>query len=65
MVLTPVIKCKSVVTRRRSMAYYSDFDEGNVSYIPEAKNQKDVIQLPDEQLRIGAQSHNLGYTTER
>jgi len=43
-----VIACKSAVARRRWMADFSDFDEGNVSYIPEAKDEKDDIQLSDE-----------------
>jgi hypothetical protein len=30
------------------MADFSAFDEGNVSYIPELKDEKDDIQLSDE-----------------
>jgi hypothetical protein len=43
-----VIASKSAATRRRWMADFLAFAEGNVSYIPEAKDEKDDIQLSDE-----------------
>jgi len=48
LILEPLIASKSAVTRRRWMSDFLTFDEGNVSYIPESKDEKDDIQLSDE-----------------